>query len=298
MGVIKYGASPIAWTNDDLPSLGGDTPLESCLADIRDVGFDGVELGGKFPRRADRLAPLLKQYDLELVGGWYSSNLLTRSVEDEIDAMQDHLALLKAMKCSVFIVAETSNAIHGDRNEPMRDQPTLGGEDWRMFCERMSALGDYLHGEGLRLAYHHHLGTSVEKKPDLDKFLALTNDNVGLTLDVGHAAGGGVDAAEIIAGYPSRIVHVHCKDIRRSVFDGVRDRGSSFLDGVLEGMFTVPGDGDVDFEPVFRALKQIGYEGWIIVEAEQDPAKAPPKEYALKGLETLKQLSAGAGLGA
>ena len=296
--MIKYGVSPIAWTNDDLPSLGGDTPLETCLAEIREVGFDGVELGGKFPRRADALAPLLKQYNLELVGGWYSSNLLKRSAQEEIAALQDHLALLKAMNCGVFIIAETSNAIHGDQTKPLRDQPTISDADWRIFCERMSAVGDYMESEGLRLAYHHHLGTVVEKRPDIERFLELTNKTVGLTLDVGHAAAGGVDAAQILHAYPSRIAHVHCKDIRSDVFNRILNSGESFLDGVIEGMFTVPGDGDVDFAPAFEALQEIDYSGWIIVEAEQDPARAPPKEYALMGLETLKGLAAGAGLGA
>lgn len=296
--MIKYGVSPIAWTNDDLPSLGGDTPLESCLEDIREVGFDGVELGGKFPRQANVLASILRQYDLELVGGWYSSKLLTRTVKEEISALRDHLALLKDLGCRVFIIAETSNAIHGDQEVALQRQPQISDDEWRVFCERMSAVGDYIAGEGLRLAYHHHLGTVVEKRQDIDRFLELTNENVGLTLDAGHAAGGGVEVAEIIRAYPSRIAHVHCKDIRREIFRGVLEGGESFLDGVMAGMFTVPGDGNLDFTSIFAALKEIDYSGWIIVEAEQDPVKAPPKEYALKGLETLKKLAARAGLGA
>jgi inosose dehydratase len=289
--MIKYGVSPIAWTNDDLPSLGGETTLDACLSDIQEIGFDGVELGGKFPRDAAVLAPILKSYDLKLVGGWYSSNLLLRDAEAEIEALQAHLELLKALGCDVFIIAETSNATHTSRATPLEDQPIVVSEDWTMFCDRMSSVGDFIADQGLRLAYHHHLGTIVETGGDLDRFLQDTNDNVGLVLDTGHAAAGGIDAASAISKYPERIVHVHCKDIRQATLENTRVRGASFLDGVIEGMFTAPGDGDLDFTPVFEALKAIEYSGWIIVEAEQDPAKAPPKEYSTLGLKTLKKLS-------
>lgn len=293
---IRFGVSPIAWANDDMPELGGDTPLESILADIRAVGFSGVELGGKFPRDAAILKPLLDSYGLDLVGGWYSGNLLVHDADAEIAALQDHLTLLMAMGSTVFVHAETSNAIHGDRSVPMTDTPLLDEAAWKQFGERLTKVADYLADQGLRFAYHHHLGTVVERPADLDAFIRHTGSNVGLTLDTGHAALGGINPIEVIRSHPGRIAHVHCKDIRRATHKTVREAGASFLDGVLAGMFTVPGDGGLDYGQIMRALSDIGYGGWIIIEAEQDPALADPKTYADLGLRTLEREAAAAGL--
>lgn len=293
---IRFGVSPIAWANDDMPELGGDTPLESILADVRDLGFSGVELGGKFPRDAAILKPLMAGYGLDLVGGWYSAELLVRSAEDEIAALQPHLALLKAMGSTVFVQAETSNAIHSERGRSLADTPRLAAADWRTFGDRVTQVADYIQSQGLKFAYHHHLGTVVERREDLDAFLGATGASVGLTLDTGHAALGGIDPVAVLASRPDRIAHVHCKDVRGQVFDRVRREGMSFLDGVLAGMFTVPGDGDLDYGAVMRTLADNGYCGWIIIEAEQDPALADPRTYAELGLRTLKQRAAEAGL--
>jgi inosose dehydratase len=293
---IRFGVSPIAWINDDMPELGGDTPLASVLADIRDIGFSGVELGGKFPKEPAALKALLDSYGLDLVGGWYSAELLTRTADDEIAAMQPHLSLLKAMGCEVFVQAETSNAIHGARSTPLAGTPRLGAGDWRVFGDRLTQVADYVQAQGLRFAYHHHLGTVVERPEDLDAFLAATGESVGLTLDTGHAALGGIDPVATLRAHPKRIAHVHCKDIRPAIFKNVQSEGSSFLDGVLAGMFTVPGDGALDYAEVMKALADIGYSGWVIVEAEQDPAIADPREYGEVGLATLKREAAKAGL--
>jgi inosose dehydratase len=285
---IRFGVSPIAWINDDMPELGGDTPLESVLRDIQEVGFAGVELGGKFPRNPDELRQLLGRYKLDLVGGWYSSNLLERDAAAEIDALRVHLELLQALGSKVFIVAETSNAIHGDRARPLTQSPELNDEELKNFGERLTKVADFIEGQGLRLAYHHHLGTVVETASELDRFLKVTGDAVGLTLDTGHAALGGIDAVSVIEQVPARIAHVHCKDVRRSVFESFSNGSRSFLDGVIEGMFTVPGDGDLDFRPLFEALAAMNYSGWVIVEAEQDPAMADPRAFAKIGLGTLR----------
>ena len=235
---IRWGVSPIAWANDDMPELGGDTPLERILGDIRDLGFDGVELGGKFPREPGKLKALLDAYGLALVGGWYSGSLLSQSAEAEIAALQPHLALLKALGSNVFVFAETSNAVHGNKAVPLTGAPRLG--EWREFGARMTAVADYIAGEGLRFAYHHHLGTVVETGADLDAFIAATGPSVGLTLDTGHAALGGVDALSILAKHSGRIAHVHCKDVRWETFKAAREGGSSFLDGVLAGCSPCP----------------------------------------------------------
>jgi inosose dehydratase len=293
---IRFGVSPIAWINDDLPALGGDTALELVLEEASAVGFAGIELGGKFPKDPKVLQSLLNRYRLELVGGWYSASLLTRSAAAEIQALQSHLVLLKAMGCSVFIVAETSNAIHCDQGSSLSATPRLVGSAWDEFGRKLTDVGDYLAQAGLRMAYHHHLGTVVESQQDLDRFLDSTGRSVGLTVDTGHAALGGIDALTLIQDHPLRVAHVHCKDIRSRVFQQVKSEGRSFLSGVISGMFTVPGDGDLQFAGVMQALAKIGYAGWIIVEAEQDPAVATPKAYAALGLKTLRREAAAANL--
>lgn len=285
---IRFGVSPIAWINDDMPELGGDTPLESVLSDIQEVGFAGVELGGKFPRDPAELRALLDRHGLALVGGWYSSNLLMRDADAEIEALRAHLELLHAMGSERFIIAETSNAIHGDRSRPLSQSPDLTDDDWKIFGERMTRVADFITGQGLRLAYHHHLGTVVESGTELNRFLEVTGDSVGLTLDTGHAALGGIDAVSVLRRAPGRVAHVHCKDVRRGIFETILAENSSFLDGVLRGMFTVPGDGDLQFQPLFQALSDSGYSGWVIVEAEQDPAVADPRAFAMIGLGTLR----------
>jgi inosose dehydratase len=285
---VRFGVSPIAWINDDMPELGGDTPVERVLADARDLGFAGVELGGKFPRDPDRLARLLGGYGLELIGGWYSASLLTRTAKEEIEALRGHLALLEALGSSVFVIAETSNAIHGRSDCPLDRSPSLEDGDWRRFGERLTEVAEFIAQSGLRLAYHHHLGTVVETAEELDRFLECTGGSVGLTLDTGHAALGGIDALRVIRDVPERIAHVHCKDVRRHVFEAVAGSGGSFLDGVVEGMFTVPGDGDLDFSAETQALAALGYSAWIVLEAEQDPSIAEPRAYAALGLGVLR----------
>lgn len=293
---VRFGVSPIAWINDDLPALGGDTPLESVLTDAEELGFTGIELGGKFPREPRVLEAMLSQHRLALVGGWYSASLLTRSAEAEIAALQPHLKLLKAMGSGVFILAETSNAVHGNQACPLSATPRLAAAEWQQFGRKLTEVADYLARAGLRMAYHHHLGTVVESQQDLERFLKSTEPSVGLTVDTGHAALGGVDTLSLIRENPERVVHVHCKDVRSQVFKQLRSEDGSFLSGVLKGMFTVPGDGDLDFAAVMQALAQVAYDGWIIVEAEQDPALANPRVYAALGLETLRRRASAANL--
>ena len=293
---IRFGVSPIAWINDDMPELGGDTPLERVFAEARDIGFTGIELGGKFPRDPESLTALLARFQLTLVGGWYSASLLTRSAREEIAALQSHLNLLKALNCRVFIHAETSNAIHGDRARPLSATPRLDRLGWGPFGAKLTEVADYVAAQGLRFAYHHHLGTVVESGEDIERFLGSTGPSVGMTVDTGHAALAGVDPIALIREHPQRVAHVHCKDVRGQVFRNIKTADGSFLHGVLDGMFTVPGDGDLDFKQVMQALAAIGYSGWIIVEAEQDPASADPRHYGELGLKTLRREALAAGL--
>jgi inosose dehydratase len=287
---VRFGVSPIAWINDDLPELGGDTPVETVLREARELGFEGIELGGKFSRDPVRLGAQLRAHELALIGGWWSASLLARSVAEEIAALEPHLELLQALGSKVFITAECSNTIHGDRRAPLSATPRLPEREWGPFGERLSALAQYLDQRGLRLAYHFHLGTVVDREEDIERLVAHTDPKVGFVVDTGHAALGGIDAERLIRSHPDRVAHVHTKDVRRQVFDEVRKANGSFLDGVLAGMFTAPGDGDLDFNGIARALSDIGYSGWIVVEAEQDPARADPRTYSRVGLETVRRL--------
>jgi inosose dehydratase len=287
---VHFGVSPIAWINDDLPELGGDTPVASVLRDAQELGFEGIELGGRFSRDPALLGAQLSAHELALIGGWWSAALLVRSVDEEIAALQSHLQLLRTLGSKVFIIAECSNTIHGSRHTPLAATPRLAERQWAPFGERLSALARYLDSQGLRLAYHFHLGTVVDREQDIERLVANTDRRVGFVVDTGHAALGGIDAERLIRNHPDRVAHVHTKDVRRHVFDAVGKRNGSFLDGVLAGMFTAPGDGDLDFRGVAQALIDIGYGGWVVVEAEQDPARADPRTYSRIGLDTVRRL--------
>ena len=284
---VRLGISPIGWSNDDLPELGGDIPLDTCLADAREAGFEGIELGHKFPRDPALLRPLLAHRGLRLISGWYSGRLLERSVAEELEAVEPHRALLAAMGCTVLVYAETSGGIAGDRTRPLSSRPRLPDGDWHDFGTRLTELADRLADQGIRLAYHHHMGTVVETADEIDRLMAATGGSVGLLLDTGHLAFAGVDPANIAWRHGPRINHVHCKDVRPNVLARVRAADQSFLDAVLDGVFTVPGDGAIDFAAVLTALKAANYHGWLVVEAEQDPAKAPPLVYARRGFAHL-----------
>jgi inosose dehydratase len=293
---VRLGVSPIAWSNDDLPELGGDTPLESCLAEAREAGFTGIELGNKFPRDARTLRPILEHHGLALVSGWYSGRLLDRSVDGEWAAMAPHRDLLAAMGCAVVVYAETTGGIAGECARALSTRPRLADGDWCDFGEKLTELANRLSRLGTGLAYHHHMGTVVEDAADIDRLMAATGDGVGLLLDTGHLVFAGADSAAVAQRFGSRVNHVHCKDVRAAVLARVRAGDPSFLDAVLDGVFTVPGDGMIDFAAVLAALAGVGYDGWLVVEAEQDPAKAPPLAYARRGFAHLRAAVAAAGL--
>jgi myo-inosose-2 dehydratase len=291
---VRLGVSPIGWSNDDLPELGGDTPLETCLAEAHAAGYAGIELGNKFPRDAASLRPILDRHGLALISGWYSGRLLERSINGEWAAMWPHLQLLAAMGCRVLVYAETCGSIAGDRSRPLTSRPQLGDQQWRDFAGKLTEIANRLARSGLALAYHHHMGTVVEDAADIDRLMAATGESVGLLLDTGHLVFAGADPAAIARRYGRRINHVHCKDVRDSVLTRARASDASFLDAVLDGVFTVPGDGMIDFGAVLSELAD--YRGWLVVEAEQDPAKAPPLAYARLGFAHLRAAAAKAGL--
>lgn len=293
---VEIGVNPIGWSNDDLVELGGDIPLEVCLAEARQAGYAGIELGGKFPRQGDVLKAVMKKHGLRLISGWYSALLLERTVEEEIVAMQDHLNLLEAMGCPVMVFAETSNAVHGNRARPVSERPVLPRAAWADFGARLTAIGDYLSDRGMKLAFHHHMGTVIETADEIDRLMDTTGESVGLLIDTGHATYAGADPLLVVQRHVQRVVHLHCKDVRAAQLEAARARNDSFLDAVVAGVFTVPGDGMVEFPAVLSVLAGAGYEGWLVVEAEQDPAKANPLTYATMGFTNLRDAAARAGL--
>lgn len=289
---IRLGINPLTWTNDDMPELGAETPLGTCLAEARQAGFAGVELGNKFPRHAARLAPMLEAHGLALVSGWYGSRLLERDVDAEMAAAEDHVALLSALGCTVMVHAEVSRAIHGDRARLLSRRPVLSDADWSLLAPRLEDMGRRLRGRGLHLAYHHHMGTVIETEAEIDTLMARTGPDVGLLFDTGHLTYAGGDPAAVAARHAGRIVHVHCKDIRPDALRAARAQDLPFLRAVLGGVFTVPGDGCVDYAAALRPIAAAGYDGWLVVEAEQDPALAHPLTYARMGHDNLARLAA------
>jgi inosose dehydratase len=284
---VRLGINPLTWSNDDLPSLGEETPLMTCLREARTAGYEGVELGNKFPRDAATLGPILAVHDLALVSGWYSARLLERDVETEFAAMRPHLELLLALDCEVMVVAEVSGCIHGDRAERLSRRPQMPRGRWAEFGGRLTALAELMRARGMRLAFHHHMGTVVQSAQEVDALMTCTGPAVELLLDTGHLAFAGGDPADAARRHAARIAHVHCKDLRADVVEAARNRDSSFLDAVLAGVFTVPGDGMVDYDAVLAPLAAAGYRGWLVVEAEQDPAVAHPLTFATLGQRNL-----------
>ncbi len=291
---VRIGANPIGWSNDDMRELGGETPLETCLAEAKEAGFEGMELGHKFPREAKALAAVLGKFGLDLVSGWYSAELLLRDADAEMKPLRPHLDLLKALGCKVLVIAETSNAIHGDRSKPLATRPMMTPGQWAEWGRRMTEVADRTLREGVRLVYHHHMGTIVESENDIDAMMTSTGPSVHLLLDTGHATFAGADPAALAKRYRDRISHFHAKDVRPDIMERARKERLSFLDAVIAGVFTVPGDGCVDYPGVLRNLP--GYSGWAVVEAEQDPKKAHPLTYAKMGYKNLRAYLKDAGL--
>lgn len=290
---VTIGINPITWSNDDMQNVGADISFEACLSGASAAGYDGVELGHKFPRDPEALRPELEKHALSLVSGWYSGQLLQRDSDAEISAMQDHMKLLKAMGSDVIIFAEVTGCIHSDIDKRLSQRPRVPPDQWPVFCRRLDKVAKACAAEGLKLAFHHHMGTVVQSREDIDIMMRSTSSDMHLLLDTGHAYFAGVDPVDLAIRYADRIAHVHCKDIRENILGRMRNKDSSFLQAVLTGVFTVPGDGCIDYNGVFDALRKQNYDGWVVVEAEQDPSVAPPEYFAKLGFDNLKQLTAG-----
>ena len=292
---VRLGINPITWTNDDVPELGGDTPLATCLAETRLAGYAGIELGGKFPRRSDELRTVLAQHQLALVSGWYDGRMLEHEVAQEFDAVLPHLTLLRDLGCRHVVYADTSRRAENDLWSPISRRPRLAADEWPAYGAKLTALAERMAAFGVGMAFHHHMGTIVESDEEVGLLLAHTCPAVGLLYDTGHSAFTGGDPVALVRRHVGRIVHVHCKDTRPDILDRARRENLSFMQAVVDGIFTVPGDGSIDYPTILKVLADHGYAGWLVVEAEQDPAKAHPLTYARLGFCNLARLALRAG---
>ena len=294
-GNIRLGVAPIAWSNSDLPELGGETSLETCLKESREAGFSGTETGVKFPMDAAVLGPLLAEHHLQLVSGWFSGRLLEVSVEEEQQRVAAQLACFKALDAPVIVYAETTGSMQADRATPVSARQALPPADFADYGRKLTEFAEYLQGAGVPMSYHPHMGTIIETDAEIDLLMANTGPAVGLLIDSGHVTYAGGDPVGLVRRHGKRLNHIHCKDIRGPVLAAAKRDDLSFLDAIIAGVFTVPGDGMIDFHAFAAALADVGYGGWVVVEAEQDPTKAPPLEYAAMGFAHLTDAFSAAG---
>jgi inosose dehydratase len=292
---VRIGINPITWTNDDMPELGGDTPVDTCLSEARQAGYAGIEMGGKFPKEANAMKALMAKHHLALISGWYSGRAHALDVKQEFEQALPHLELLKANGCKYVVYADTSGGAHSGMDTPISNRPKLPEGEWKAYGRKLTELAERMADFGVRMAFHHHMGTVVETDQEVDKLMANTGQAVGLLFDSGHSAFSGGDPVALAKRHAKRVVHVHCKDSRKPILDKARATDESFLRAVLDGIFTVPGDGQVDFLTILKVFHDAGYAGWLVVEAEQDPAKAHPLTYAKMGYESLKKTATQAG---
>jgi inosose dehydratase len=292
MSAIRIGINPISWSNDDLPALGGETPLSTALSEGKAIGYQGFELNGKFPRDAKGVGDVLRPYDLALVSGWYSSGLARRSAGEEIDAIANHVAVMAENGATVLVYGEVADSIQGQRISLVERPRFHSDTAWQHYADKVSEVARFTLSQGVRLAYHHHMGAYVESPADIDRLMALTSTDVGLLFDSGHCYMGGGNPLQVLGKHVDRVCHVHFKDVRKAVVQLARNNLWSFPDCIINGTFTVPGDGDIDFGALLDVLLAHDYSGWLVVEAEQDPAVAPSYAYAQKGYQTLRALLA------
>ncbi len=286
---IKLGIAPIAWSNDDMPELGGDTTLEQCLEEASKAGFSGIESGGKFPKNSNELLPKLQKENLKLCSGWYGAQLLKNTPKDEFKLMRQQLSLFKDCDSPCMVFAEVTNSIQGDPNTPLSKRPKLSEDEWKILITRINEISEMMMDEGMPLAYHHHMGTVIETEEETKRLIENTNDTVKLLIDTGHMLFAQGNSIKLAEDFSERLIHIHCKDIRKEILEKSLKNDSTFRQAFLDGAFTVPGDGCIDYKPFLKVLNKKEYKGWLVVEAEQDPAKANPFEYAKIGFDYLSK---------
>lgn len=282
---VKLGIAPIAWTNDDMPDLGSENTFEQCVSEMALAGFTGSEVGNKYPKDPEVLKKALKLRGMQICNQWFSSFLISKPFEEVEKECRAQLAFLQAMGSKIIGFSEQSYSVQGQLETPIFGHKyVMNDQEWEMLCTGLNKLGKIAKEEyGISLTFHHHMGTVVQTAEEVDRLMANTDpEYVSLLFDTGHFTYCGEDPLAMVQKYVSRIKHVHLKDIRPQVVEQVKKENLSFLDGVRMGTFTIPGDGCIDFDPIFKVLEDAGYEGYMLVEAEQDPAKANPLEYAIR----------------
>ena len=291
----KLGIAPIAWWNDDLAELSDDVSLEECLRQASVAGFTGMETGRRFPMNMEELGPMLARFGVSVCGGWFSGLLLDGDIEREKDRIRAQMDFFIAAKAPCIVYGETARSIQGIRSAPLDTKPKLSEEEIKAYGRKMTVFAEWCAGQGMPITYHHHMAAAIETEAELDLLMANSGDALPLLFDAGHMAFAGGNVLRVIDKHHSRISHVHTKDVRSSVIDKLDRERESFLDAVVKGVFTVPGDGSLDFAAIIARLAAYGYEGWFVVEAEQDPKISPPLEMAKKGHVELMRLMASAG---
>lgn len=289
---VKLGIAPIAWTNDDMPDLGSENTFEQCISEMALAGFTGCEVGNKYPRDdIPALKKALSLRNMQICNAWFSSFLLTKPYDEVEKDFTDHISFLKEMGARVVGISEQSYSIQGTDKSVFKDKYIMNDDEWARLCDGVNRLGKVAKDMGIALTYH-HMGTVVQTAAEIDRLMENTDPELfSLLYDSGHLAYCGEDYIGVLKKYANRVKHVHLKDIRPEVIDKVKKENLSFLEGVRLGTFTVPGDGAIDFGPIFDILADSGYEGYVLVEAEQDPAKANPFEYALKARAYIREKS-------
>lgn len=280
---VKLGIAPIAWTNDDMPDLGAENTFEQCVSEMALAGFTGCEVGNKYPRDTAVLKKALELRGMQICNAWFSSFLTTKPYEEVERDFIEHITFLKEMGAKVVGISEQGHSIQGTDKPIFEAKYVMNDEEWDTLCTGINKLGKVAKDMGIKLCFHHHMGTVVQTEEEIDRLMANTDPELfGLLFDCGHLAYCGEDYMSVLNKYADRIRHVHLKDIRPEKVEQVKREHLSFLQGVRLGTFTVPGDGVIDFKPIFDVLEKTGYEGYVLVEAEQDPAIANPLEYAIK----------------
>ena len=289
---VKLGIAPIAWTNDDLPELGKENTFEQCVSEMALAGFTGSEVGNKYPKDTDVLKKALDLRGVQICNAWFSCFFTTKPQEETIEEFIKHRDFLYEMGAKVIGCSEQGHSIQG-LNKPIFDEkPVFTNEEWEKLAKGMNRLAELAAEKGMKVSLHHHMGTGIQTPEEVDRFMEMTNDDVYLLFDTGHmyfSEGTQESVDAIIDKHVDRIVHVHLKDVREGVLKTLKEEKWSFLKGVNEGVFTIPGDGVVDFDHTFDVLAKVEYEGWMVVEAEQDPAKANPLEYAIKARKFINE---------
>ena len=289
---IRFGIAPINWNNDDLPELGSGYSLERILSEMNQAGYEGTELGNKFPNEVSALSELLNTFNLKLASSWHSTYFVLNEQENELKNVEEKVSFLKEANAEVINIAECSGSVHSDINKSLAAKPILSDSDWELLIDSLNIAGEICNDYGIRLAYHHHMGTCIQTNEEIKRLLKFTDPNyVNLCVDTGHLYYAGIDPVEFIENNLERIVHVHFKDVRKEEFNKYDSSSDSFLKTILSGIFTVPGDGCIDFSSIVKILQQNHYNGWIIVEAEQDPDKADPLHYAISSRNYLNSIS-------